>query len=138
MQGNRSTETKPELKLRKALWSAGLRGYRLNWPSVPGRPDIAFVRWRLAVFVHGCFWHRCPHCSLPAPRTNSDYWQRKFSRNLERDQRRTQELRDAGWNVLRVWECEIERSVQECVEAVKAFLPDKRRYSGPEVSAFSD
>src|SRR4051794_3443305 len=80
MQGNRSKNTKPELKIRKALWAAGLRGYRVDWKKALGRPDVAYPGRRVAIFVQGCYWHRCPHCNLPMPKRNTEYWVQKFAR----------------------------------------------------------
>ncbi|RYG25801.1 very short patch repair endonuclease [bacterium] len=110
MQGNRGKDTKPEIALRKALWAAGLRGYRKNVTKLPGKPDVVFVRGRLAVFVHGCYWHQCPHCKRNrTPATNAEYWQAKFAANRERDARQQAQLEDDGWRVLVLWECEIKR-----------------------------
>lgn len=122
MQGNRPRDTKPEMLLRRALWSAGLRGYRLDYGKAPGRPDIAYVGKRVAIFVHGCFWHRCPHCDLPHPKTNPDYWERKFVRNRERDARKVRELKEAGWRVLIFWECELKKNVKTAVEQLRDML----------------
>lgn len=80
MQANKSKNTKPELKVRKALRKAGLSGYRLHWKKAAGRPDICFPGRRVAIFVNGCFWHRCPHCSLPLPKSNVAFWSAKFER----------------------------------------------------------
>ena len=85
MSSNKAKDTKPEMILRKKLWSSGLRGYRLHLKEVPGRPDIAFPKRKLAIFVHGCFWHRCPHCNLPLPKSNREFWKNKFQRNIQRD-----------------------------------------------------
>jgi DNA mismatch endonuclease (patch repair protein) len=105
MQGNRSTDTSPEMKLRRELHRRGLR-FRVHFAPVPGlrcRPDIVFTRQRLVVFVDGCFWHRCSqHASSPV--RNSDYWQAKFERNVDRDRRNDRALAEAGWKVLRIWE----------------------------------
>lgn len=109
MRGNRAKDTAPEITLRRLLREAGHPGYRLHWPKVPGRPDIAYPRRRIALFVNGCFWHRCPHCKPPMPKTNVDFWRGKFARNVERDIRKTEELEAAGWTVVTVWECEIGR-----------------------------
>ncbi len=118
MRANRGRNTGPELKVRKALWSAGIRGYRLHWRNVPGRPDIAFPGLRLAVFVLGCYWHRCESCDLPIPKSNSEFWSRKFALNKERDKRKRTELEDMGWDVLDLWECDIKDSLDECVRLV--------------------
>lgn len=106
---SRGRDTRAEVRLRKALWRAGLRGYRVNrrlpLPGVRRRADVAWVGRRVAVFVDGCFWHACPEHGN-SPRTNSDYWAPKLRRNVERD-RETDRLADAaGWSVVRVWEHE--------------------------------
>jgi len=107
MQGNKSKDTKPELTVRKLLREAGLPGYRLQWKKAPGRPDIAFPGRKIAIFVNGCFWHRCPICDLSIPKTNYEYWNEKFQRNVERDKTKIEELEKDGWKVLIVWECEL-------------------------------
>ena len=101
----RSSKTEPELLLRSALWSRGLR-YRLKHPAAAGRPDIVFARRKLAVFVDGCFWHGCPIHGT-SPKTNRSYWSPKLQRNRERDIEVTTALKAAGWDVLRYWEHEI-------------------------------
>jgi DNA mismatch endonuclease (patch repair protein) len=137
----------PELTLRKALYKAGLRGYRLHrrvstasdgcgpTTTLAGsdartdrgssstrhssltthhsavRPDISYVGKKLAIFVHGCFWHRCPKCSYKLPKTNSAFWQAKFDRNVARDARKAEDLRNIGWTVLTVWECDLKEDL---------------------------
>jgi DNA mismatch endonuclease (patch repair protein) len=102
----RQKDTKPEILLRKELWRRGLR-YRLHDKSLPGTPDIVFPAARVAVFVHGCFWHShgCSRAAK-APQTNADFWQAKLDRNRERDTAATARLAEAGWSPLVVWECE--------------------------------
>ncbi len=108
-------DTKPEVSLRKALWSAGLR-YRLN-PELPGRPDLVFLRSRLAVFVDGCFWHACPvHSTRPA--TNAEFWRKKIKSNIRRDKKVNRRLEELGWSVIRVWEHEIEENLDDVVRRV--------------------
>jgi DNA mismatch endonuclease (patch repair protein) len=107
MSANKAKNTKPELALRKLLWSKGIRGYRLNWKKAPGRPDIAFPGKKLAIFVHGCFWHRCPICTKALPKHNTEFWQKKFDRNVERDQAKADQLKELGWKVAIVWECQL-------------------------------
>ncbi len=124
MQANRSKNTKPELLVRAALREAGLTGYRLHWKKAPGRPDVCFPGRRVAVFVHGCFWHRCPHCSPSRPKTHPEFWEAKFARNRERDERDNALLVSAGWTVIVVWECRLrrasrERTLTELVEEVR-------------------
>ncbi|HJA28858.1 MAG TPA: very short patch repair endonuclease [Candidatus Olsenella pullicola] len=113
MQANRSKNTKPELLVRAALREAGLTGYRLHWKKAPGRPDVCFPGRRVAIFVHGCFWHRCPHCSPSRPKTHPEFWEAKFARNRERDGRDSALLVSAGWTVIVVWECRLRRAVRE-------------------------
>jgi DNA mismatch endonuclease (patch repair protein) len=122
MKGNRGSDTRPEIALRSALQKAGLRGYRLRWKNAPGSPDIAYVGRRVAIFVHGCFWHSCPHCQIARPRTNSEYWARKFIRNKERDERKVRELNAARWKVLELWECQIKANVESCVTKIREAL----------------
>lgn len=106
MAGNRKKDTGPERALRSALHGRGLR-YRLHarLDGVACQVDIVFSRVRVAVFVDGCFWHRCPEHGV-RPRTNAHYWDAKIARNVERDDRNNQELEVAGWTVVRVWEHE--------------------------------
>jgi DNA mismatch endonuclease (patch repair protein) len=106
MRGNRKVDTGPERQVRSLLHASGYRyrtNYRLDLPGVRVRPDIVFTRRRLAVFIDGCFWHRCPEHGT-SPRANTHYWGPKLERNVARDQRVDQALRAAGWTVLRIWE----------------------------------
>lgn len=107
MQANKSKNTKPELLVRAGLREAGLSGYRLHWKKAPGRPDICYPGRRVAIFVNGCFWHRCPHCNLLLPKTNVEFWRAKFERNRARDQRDNELLVASGWEVLVIWECRL-------------------------------
>ena len=107
MQANRSKNTKPELLVRHKLREAGLPGYRLHWKKAPGKPDVCYPGRRVAVFVNGCYWHRCPHCALPLPKSNVDFWEAKFARNRARDERDQRLLVQEGWKVLVVWECRL-------------------------------
>ena len=107
MQANKSINTKPELKVRQALRQAGLSGYRLHWKKAPGKPDVCYPGRRVAIFVNGCYWHRCPHCALPMPRHNAGVWEEKFARTPARDARDQELLRAAGWTVVVIWECEL-------------------------------
>ncbi len=122
MRANKGKDTKPELIVRHLLREAGHPGYRLNWKKAPGRPDIAYPGKKVAIFINGCFWHRCPYCNLSTPRTHSDFWSKKFERNVERDQRKTKELEDAGWKVFTIWECRIKKDGEGAVEEVILYL----------------
>lgn len=98
--------TGPEMIVRRAAHALGLR-FRLHRKDLPGRPDLVFPRHKVALFVHGCFWHRHPGCRLAStPKSRIEYWQAKFDTNVARDVAAEQALRDAGWRVVTVWECE--------------------------------
>lgn len=115
MSSVRGTNTKPELLLRKALWHKGLR-YRLK-SELPGKPDIVLTRYKIAIFVDGCFWHNCPeHGSLPE--TNTSFWENKIARNVERDNEVNILLHQNGWMVIRVWEHEIKQSLEKVVKNI--------------------
>lgn len=109
MQANKSKNTKPELLVRRALREAGLPGYRLHWKKCSGRPDICYPGRKIAIFVNGCFWHRCPHCNLSRPKSNVEFWEAKFARNKARDERNHRDLVQTGWTVLVVWECALKK-----------------------------
>jgi DNA mismatch endonuclease (patch repair protein) len=99
--------TKPELVVRRRVWKAGLR-YRLHDKTLPGKPDLVFRRAKLAVFVHGCFWHRHQGCSFTRmPKSNVHFWQTKFDGNIERDAKVIAALKALGWHAEIVWECEV-------------------------------
>lgn len=124
MRRVRRRDTQPEVTLRKALWHRGAR-YRLHVRSLPGTPDIVFPRAKVAVFVHGCFWHRHPGCrSTTTPKRNADFWMAKFHANVDRDARKVRQLEELGWRVAVVWSCEtrspeaLDRRVWEIVELV--------------------
>lgn len=99
-------DTRPETRLRRALHAVGLR-YRLQAKELPGRPDIVFRQAKLAIFVHGCFWHRPPDCDhARMPKSRLEFWTEKLEGNVERDARQVAELEAAGWTVMTIWECE--------------------------------
>lgn len=105
MAGIGGKNTRPEMILRRALHGAGFR-YRLHARDLPGKPDLVLPRFRAAIFVHGCFWHRhanCHWCTDPA--SNRQFWAEKFDRNVERDERAVAALKQLGWRVAKVWEC---------------------------------
>lgn len=102
--------TKPEMLVRHWLWNHGYR-YRLNVKSVPGSPDIVMRKYRTAIFVNGCFWHGHEGCDkYSVPKTNTEFWMAKVTRNRERDQRNYKDLHDAGWHVIVIWECRLKKS----------------------------
>ncbi|WP_323745480.1 very short patch repair endonuclease [Parvivirga hydrogeniphila] len=122
MKGNRGTNTNPELSLRRLLREAGFPGYRLHWKKAPGRPDIAYPGRRIAVFVHGCFWHRCPYCNPPLPKSHQEYWVKKFDLNRERDARKIRELEQSGWTVFVIWECQLKSDAEAALSPLLAAL----------------
>lgn len=123
----RSADTKPELKLRHALWRIGFR-YRVNDKHLPGKPDIVLPKYHTVIFVHGCFWHGhkdCPNYSVP--KSNTDFWKAKIERNQQRDQEVWRQLEAKGWYVLIVWECELKKAMLEgTVERVASTLNHNR------------
>lgn len=107
MSGIRSKNTKPELLVRRYLHRKGLR-FRLHAADLPGKPDLVFPKYSTVVFVHGCYWHRHQDCKYTTtPETRTDFWLEKFRDNVSRDQLQANMLRDLGWRVLVVWECEL-------------------------------
>jgi len=112
MASVRGKDTGPELVVRKLLHAAGYR-FRLHSANLPGRPDIVFPLRKKVVFVHGCFWHSHPNCPrAKRPAANSEFWEQKISRNVERDAAATSKLQSSGWQVLIVWECEIRQKME--------------------------
>lgn len=120
MAAIRSTNTKPELALRAALRAAGASGYRVHLRTLPGKPDVAFTRWRIAVFVDGAFWHGHPDHFNPA--TASQYWRDKIARTQERDRQADRSLEAAGWTVVRFWDFELRNNPVEQIGKVLAAL----------------
>lgn len=108
----RSTNSKPEETVRKYLFSQGFR-YRKNVKTLPGKPDIVLPKYKTVIFVNGCFWHKhdCPRFVWPS--SNTDYWIPKIKRNVERDQRNMKLLKETGWHVIVVWECELKKASAE-------------------------
>ena len=92
---------------------------KLTVNALPGRPDFVYRRSRVAVFVHGCFWHRCPVDSLPLPRIHAAFWRRKFARNVERDRLNREELESMGWKVFEIWEHEVKTDPRDCAERIR-------------------
>lgn len=120
----RSKDTGLERLLRRTLWAHGLR-YRVRL-SLPGTPDLAFVRSKVAVFVDGCFWHECPQ-HYKAPATNVDFWRRKVARNVLRDRRADEELNALGWQVMRIWEHEIVEDLPTVVTRIREAMQSAKQ-----------
>ena len=120
----KSKNTKPELLLRKSLWKEGIRGYRLHPKSIPGKPDICFIKRKVAIFVNGCYWHRCPKCNCRIPKSNRKFWADKFQKNVERDFSKKNELEKLGFKVVICWECDVKNDIKSCIIAIKKALND--------------
>ena len=113
MSAIHSADTKPELRLRHALWHRGFR-YRVNVRKLPGSPDIVLAKYRTVIFVHGCFWHGHKGCkNYTVPKSNTEFWVAKVARNQARDQEVWRQLEAKGWSVVIVWECELKRAMLE-------------------------
>ena len=122
MSANRAKHTRTEKSFRKALRDMKLGHYKLYSKKISGRPDVVFMRAKLAVFVHGCYWHHCPKCDFPIPKHNRLFWKAKFERNRERDARKIRELRRAGWRALVIWEHEVKKNAARAALKVKRKL----------------
>jgi len=103
-------DTKIEVKVRKYLFSKGFR-YRNNVGKLPGKPDIVLPKYNTVIFVHGCFWHRHENCKdATTPKTRTEFWEQKFASNVANDKKNITALRNDGWKVIVVWECEVDHS----------------------------
>lgn len=124
MSHNRAKNTGPELLLRRAIWRLGFR-YRVNDKHLPGSPDIVLPKYHTVIFVHGCFWHGHKDCkNATTPKTNTEFWKAKITRNQERDQEVWRKLEAKGWYVLIVWECELkkdrfESTLKEVIDSIR-------------------
>ena len=109
----RSTNSKPEIIVRKYLFSKGLR-YRKNVRTLPGKPDIVLPKYKTIVFVNGCFWHGHKDCKyFVMPKTNVEFWENKISNNISRDNETYNKLSNLGWNIIVVWECDLKKNKRE-------------------------
>ena len=119
----RSRDTKPEMIVRRLVHSLGYR-YRLHLRSLPGAPDLVFTKRKKVIFVHGCYWHRhdnCPNARIP--KSHVTFWQEKLEGNRDRDERNEEQLRELGWDILVVWECQL-RDHESLKERIRIFLED--------------
>ena len=117
----KSKDTKPEVLLRKLLREAGYLGYRLHRSDLPGKPDIAFIGKKKAIFVHGCFWHQHDCGMYKMPKSRNEYWLPKLRRNVERDKKNIEQLRARDWSVLTVWECEF-KDTAKLLTKIQSFM----------------
>lgn len=129
MQAIRSKDTTIELRMRKALWQCGVR-YRKNYKKLVGKPDIAITKYRIAVFCDSDYWHGYDWENRNQRiKSNRDYWVPKIERNMKRDREVTAALQDEGWLVLRFWEWQIRKQLDECVEAVLQSIEARKQLS---------
>ena len=113
MAAIRAKNTKPEIIVRKYLWSHGFR-YRLNHPRLPGKPDIVMRKYRICIFINGCFWHGHEGCKyFVMPKSRTDFWQAKITRNQERDKEVKKQLAKMGWHSMTIWECELKTTKRD-------------------------
>lgn len=120
----KSQNTKPELKLKKALWNLGFR-YRKNLKKLPGSPDIVYTKYKLVIFVDGEFWHGYNWAEKKTKiKTNRDFWIPKIERNIQRDIQNNQLLTEDGWYIIRFWEHELKKDFEDCLNRVISYLQD--------------
>ena len=121
MKSNKKSGTRPELVLQRLLRK------RFGHSMLPGSPDFVYPRTKLVIFVHGCWWHRCPRENYPFPKTHAEFWKRKFARNVERDRLNREELESMGWKVVEIWEHEVKASPRACADRILAEVRKRRR-----------
>ena len=115
----RSKDTKPEMVVRHHLHALGFR-YSLHSSKLPGHPDIVLTKWRTVIFVNGCFWHRHEGCKTATmPKSNVEFWQTKFERNVARDKKEHAALEAAGWHVIVLWECEVKKRINALADEIR-------------------
>lgn len=123
MSGIKGKHTKPELAVRKFLHAHGYR-FRLHRADLPGKPDIVLPRFRTCIFVHGCFWHQHPGCKYAySPKSKQDFWLPKLAKNIERDEISEKKLREMGWQVVIIWECDTKNTEILATRVREALVP---------------
>jgi len=128
MASIKGRDTKPEIALRRALWAKGIRGYRCHLRAIPGSPDVAFTRWRVAVFVDGVWWHGHPDHFRPGAR--GPYWDRKIAGNIARDARVDEQLKELSWRVVRLWDVDVLGDPGGAASQVDRVMNEQRRLGG--------
>jgi len=118
----RAKNTGPEVKLRKLLYAEGIR-YRIHY-QLPGKPDIVFTKKKIAVFIDGCFWHKCPVC-FQEPETRKEFWMKKIQSNVNRDEKVNEQLQSEGWTIIRIWEHEVRKKPEDAVKRISDALTEK-------------
>lgn len=128
MASIKGRDTGPEMAVRRYLHSLGYR-YRLHVKTLPGKPDLVLKKHNLAIFVHGCFWHRHPSCFYAVlPSSRQDYWDKKLNANVERDRRHVNKLSQMGWRVIIVWECGL-RHCKNQIDDIPMFIESGEAYA---------
>lgn len=118
MSNIRGKNTKPEILMRKYLFSLGYR-FRIHRKDLPGKPDIVLPKYRTVIFIHGCFWHQHPDCKdAVMPKSNTEFWENKLKKNIERDNIYMIQLQKAGWNVRVIWECEVKHIIKQSMNPI--------------------
>ncbi|CAA6800907.1 MAG: Very-short-patch mismatch repair endonuclease (G-T specific) [uncultured Thiotrichaceae bacterium] len=132
MSGIKSKDTKPEILIRKALFARGFR-YRIHDKKLPGKPDLVLAKYRVVIFVHGCFWHGHDCHLFKVPQTRTEFWLKKINSNKVRDQDVIQQLLACGWRVLVVWECSIRgkysMNIHQLVDRIEEWMLFDSRFS---------
>ncbi len=118
-------DTLPEIQLRRLLREAGIRGYRIHY-DLPGKPDVVFIKKKIAIFIDGCFWHKCP-LHFKEPETRKEFWLKKIQENVKRDEIINKTLVEDGWKLIRIWEHELKENPEEIIRRIKMVLG----YTGP-------
>jgi len=114
----RSKDTKLEILVRQWLFSKGFR-FRKNYRKLPGSPDVVLAKYKTVIFVHGCFWHRHENCKdATTPKTRTEFWMSKFEKNIANDQKAYNHLNELGWNVIVLWQCQLEKDFQTAMQRV--------------------
>ena len=115
MSAIKSKNTKPEIKVRKVLHSMGYR-FRLHSKDLPGSPDIVLPKYKTVIFVHGCFWHRHENCKYAStPKTRQEFWNKKFTENINRDNLNQANLSLKGWKIIIIWECQLKGDIKKLI-----------------------
>lgn len=122
MRANKRENTKLEIQFKRILKTAKISDYESNFKELPGSPDIAFPKQRIAIFINGCFWHHCKICNPRLPKTHKEFWKRKFIRNSERDVRKKKDLEKLDWHVVTFWEHEINNNPSKVIKRLKRIL----------------
>jgi len=121
--------TKPEMVFRKELRAQGLTEYRLHPKTLPGRPGVYVTSKKLAIFINGCFWHRCPYCKPSVPKTHKAFWSKKFAANMARNKRKRTKLKKLGIKLVVFWECQIKKNAPKLVARLSKVLSSRKRVS---------